>query len=176
MLEELEVSGAIATRLSPDQRPLASGLIVVLESPHTKEFKGEPAPAAGATGRLLAKHLRTVVGALIVQNPPIVLMNAVQYQCSLGSLPKMHRDEVFAAVWDGGAREDFIRRLRQIYMPGDYVVCCCTQGIDIQRFGELRQKVLAAIVETVPSNKVLRRTHPSSWRSPINRTYEWESA
>lgn len=175
-LSELEAAGVITTRKPVEERPVTGALIVVLESPHKKEFEKEPAPAKGNTGLLLAKHLRQVVCSVSIGNPAVILMNAVQYQCSLGCAPVKYRDEVFTAAWNNGARQDFIRRLGSLYQPDDYVLCCCTKGSHPRHYGELRQKVVAAIVESVPPGRVLRRTHPSSWYRKTNRSYEWASA
>lgn len=175
-LSELEAAGVSVTRSPAEDRPVTGALIVVLESPHKKEYENEPAPAKGITGLLLAKHLGEVVSRLAVDNPAVILMNAVQYQCSLGCAPVKYRDQVFTAAWNDGARENFIRRLGSLYKNNDYVLCCCTKGSHPRHYGELRQKVFAAIVESVPSDRVLRRTHPSSWYQKKNRNHEWALA
>lgn len=63
-------------------------LILILESPHIFELNTKSnGPAKGTTGRLIRKKLHEVSRNIKFKNKdlPLVLMNAVQYQCSLGA-------------------------------------------------------------------------------------------
>ncbi|WP_382321335.1 hypothetical protein ACFJI0_17025 [Hydrogenophaga sp. UC242_53] len=157
-------------------RPEGPALIVVLESPHIEEFEGDLGPAknASGTGFALACWLRTVVGhEADDKDYSVILVNAVQYQCSLGCAPKAHRDEIFMAVWQDYGEIDFKERLTAIHRKGDIVLCCCTAG---KTKPPLRELVLDAINDALNEAKVLRRRHPASWAR--NRNYreaaDWE--
>lgn len=174
-VDELSANREILTRIGAGSRPDRAGVIVVLESPHIDEFQGEPGPARGPTGRLLSRYLKDVLGAGAVDDRPVILVNAVQLQCSLGMKPVHHRNRVFTAVWNKCGRDDFKSRMRMITRPGDIILCACTKGE--KREGDLatdlRQLVYAAICEWSPQVPVVRSTHPASWARECNRKYEW---
>jgi len=174
--QNLDLNGSTSLRRPATDRPDEPSLLVVLESPHVEEFKSDPAPAMGSTGRLISKHLKEVAGLGPDEDRPVLLINAIQHQCSLGRRPTCFRDRVFAAVWAGGGREDFVSRLSVLMRPGDVILCCCTKGGTAQPSQQLRQLVYNAIVESFPLARVLRRTHPASWHSRTNRRYEWTAA
>lgn len=176
-LRQLRSDGVIASRPALSTRPNQSAVLLVLESPHILEFKGLPGPAKGNTGRLIAKHALSVRGLQGKDNAPLVLINAIQYQCSLGATPSRYRDDVFFAVWQEFGRADFVARLKATYHEGDLVVCACTKGGSGDVSRSLRQLVYAAIVEALPEGtQILRRTHPASWYSRRNRDHEWAVA
>ena len=102
-------------------------MILILESPHKDEFKGEPGPARGATGHAISSQLMNVIGLRQFSDYGLILMNAIQYQCSLGKPTAKHRDTVFRRVWGSGGAEDFKDRLKTTYRPGDVIVNCCTK-------------------------------------------------
>lgn len=145
-------------------------LIIVLESPHIQEFAEQPAPARGSTGRQIRKWIRSVVGEEY-KDYGMILVNAIQHQCSLGLPPTCVRDEVFCAAWVEGGEDDFIARLRSYYKKGDLVVNCCTKGQARQK--ELRKLVHQAILAADLGCEVFRKTHPSSWRFARNREHTW---
>lgn len=147
-------------------------LIMLLESPHKEEFKTILSPAKGLTGKLIRKHILTVAGLSIYGDRGLILMNAIQNQCSLGYSTECYRDEVFISVWNDGAKEHFIARLKELYKQGDVIVNCCTKGKKANK--ELRKLVQASIPKDMGT--VLRRTHPSSWHSSQNRNSEWKIA
>lgn len=176
-LGQLRIDGMIASRSASSTRPNHGAVLLVLESPHTSEFKHPLGPAKGNTGRLIAKHALSVPGLQGKDNASLVLINAIQYQCSLGETPNRHRDEVFFAAWQEFGRSDFVARLKATYQANDLVVCACTKGGDGEVSKSLRQLVYAAIVDALPKGaQILRRTHPSSWYSQKNRDYEWAAA
>jgi hypothetical protein len=176
-LSQLQSDGMIAARAPASNRPNHSAVLLVLESPHTYEFKDPSGPAKGSTGRLIARHGLSVRGLQGSDNASLVLINAIQYQCSLGEKPSRYRDEVFLAAWQEFGRSDFCVRLKAIYRANDIVVCACTKGDLGLANKSLRQLVYEAIVEVLPKQaRVLRRTHPSSWHSQRCREYEWSAA
>ena len=168
-----DFNGNFPRRIPAESRPeMTQCIIMLLESPHVEEFKDEPAPAKGATGRLIREHILNVKDLSIYGDYGLVLINAVQYQCSLGYSTDCYRDQIFISAWDLGAKDNFIQRLEKVYKEGDVVVNCCTKG-KVRR-QELRKLVQCSIPEEM--GDVLRRTHPSSWYSPKNRNSEWEIA
>lgn len=155
------------------ERPTQRAVLLILESPHKDEFKGVPSPAKGNTGRLIARHLHNVVGLENTADMPLILINAVQYQCSLKEKTTRHRDAVFEKCWDDFGRDDFIQRLRTIYRPGDTLVCSCTKGYFKDPTRHLRQRVWEAIQSMNLTVKTLPRSHPCSWYSSDRRKDEW---
>lgn len=176
-LGQLRNCGAVTSRLPSSTRPNNGAVLLVLESPHTSEFKGPLGPAMGNTGTLIARHALSVRGLEGKDNAPLVLINAIQYQCSLGEKRSPYRDRVFIATWQEFGRSDFVARLKATYQAGDLVVCACTKGGGGKVDKSLRQLVYEAIVDALPEDaQVLRRTHPSRWFSQKNRDDEWAAA
>ena len=159
-------------------------IALVLESPHTKEFcKGRAiAPAMGETGTNIKKCLLgnlakfTTIndleenGAYFKSSSPIVegkynllLINAVQYQCSLGNLSgnanKVTRDRIFHDCFaDEVFQNDFIVRLKK-YSP-KIILNCCTAGI-VDGI-TLQNQVQEIIDKNFPAAIKMRGAHPSS--------------
>ena len=176
-LASLREHGSIVSRCPASSRPSDSSVLLILESPHTHEFKGELGPAKGGTGRLIAKHMLSVPGLDSKESACLVLINAVQYQCSLGEKPTKYRDEVFVAAWREFGRSDFVARVAALFRTDYLVVCACTRGELGAGQKPLRQLVYEALVEALPPQaRVLRRTHPSNWYSEARRAYDWTLA
>lgn len=150
-------------------------LLLILESPHIKEFVDEPGPAKGTTGTNIARLLRDVPGLKADGEYGLILINAVQHQCSLGFPTGEFRDQVFREVWSNGGKEDFTTRLKTIYKLGDKVINCCTKGKIRASTDELRVLVQRAIEQALPGVTVLRRNHPASWHFSSNRQREWQT-
>ncbi len=158
-------------RKSASSRPAGiKCLLMVIESPHTQEFEGEPGPAKGNTGKLIRKWITNVLGSQY-RSYGLILINAIQHQCSLGLPTRCFRDEVFETVWSLDGEREFVARLVSLFRKGDVVVNCCTRGN--MRGRELRQAVHATIMRANICHEPLRRTHPSSWHSKKNRKHVW---
>lgn len=154
-------------------RPAVPCVALILESPHDKEFRGTPGPAKGAAGVQIRRHL-----ARLLQRDAssfgVLLINAVQHQCSLGRPPKIYRDTVFSAAWAEFGREDFMGRLKATVRSGDFVVNACTRGAATDRATELRRLVEAAITECLGRPSDQRLPHPVSWWSLVGtRKRSW---
>lgn len=165
-------------RLSIEDKPKdLPCVLLILESPHKDEYDGaSPKPANGPTGCNIAKHLLNVNGLSQYSDHGLVLINAVQYQCSRGKPPKDHRDACFRHIWENGGRADFIDRLKAIQSPGDVFVNACTRGTREKPLNEqLRCLVHSAVLEIAGllDAEPYRRNHPASWRRKKNRDYEW---
>lgn len=162
-------------RMPAAQRPQRKCVVLVLESPHRAEFVGMPSPAKGTTGKLIARNVHRVFGLEEAADLPLILVNAVQYQCSLGEVPSVCRDSVFVSYWEHAGRDQFVQRLRDLYVPGDLVVCACTRGNLRSRKGQLRQRVWEAMCSLIPETQILRRNHPCTWNVARNRAHEWNT-
>ena len=159
-------------RLAADQRPEGQAcLILILESPHVKEFSGVPGPAKGTTGDRIRKWLLEVRGFSLLRNYGLILVNAVPYQCSLGFPTRYFGDEIFRAAWQQGGSDEFAERLNCIARNNDRIANCCTLGSFKQH--SLRREVQLVIDHMNMPNFLYRRTHPSSWHASKNRRFEW---
>lgn len=159
-----DIHGASGFRRSDiGDSPSQNRVILVMESPHKAEFdNGTPVgPANGPTGVNIRDLLNEVLRCLgpLSENSQVVLMNAVQYQCSLGESTKDHRDVVFQEAWREGGEQDFRERLIDTIRQGDVVINACTRG---NKKVHLRDMVKAVIDEVVGSH--WRTVHPSAWR------------
>lgn len=176
LVSEIKKSdGVFPSREDPMCRPGGKAVILVLESPHIDEFKDARGPAKGTTGRNIASFIGEIFDLKDAIERPLILMNAVQYQCSLGRPTKKYRDKVFTATWQRGGKEDFNNRLRKIYRDGDTIICACTRGYMSDRKRHLRQLVYTAIQEAYPNATVLLRTHPAAWHWPGSRVRVWNA-
>jgi hypothetical protein len=175
VVSEVEQSGNITCRVPAFERPRELPcVLLILESPHTSEFGASPGPAKGSTGRNIVRYLRQVPGLQQKGDFGLLLVNAVQFQCSLGRPTSEVRDAVFLETWARGGRADFVSRIGMLYQGGDCVVNCCTRGNSRNAAALLRSAVQSALVSRLPAGTaVLRRNHPSFWHFPANRSREW---
>lgn len=160
-------------RRNVTERPMDQPcVLLILESPHLREFIGAPGPAKGPTGRLIRTHLPSALASQVTPAHGLILVNAVQNQCSLGCPPKEHRDAVFLSAWYRYARATFVQRLGAVLREEDYVLNACTKGGGRLRQPELRQLVEAAIREVRREGSNRRMCHPSSWAGHLASTWQ----
>lgn len=139
-------------------------IVIILESPHVKEYwdrgkKDDPTPAIGNTGINLSKKLKDLIKNVIKHEGNnsnlssnqfhIILMNSIQYQCSLGIDTKYLRDKVFRKLWDDSetkickgdlnTKESFYCRLEN-YAP-DYIFNFCTKGNKTKEESEIVENI-----------------------------------
>jgi len=151
-------------------------IILILESPHRKEFVPPFGPAKGSTGALVRKHLRKILVTRASACFGLFLVNAIQNQCSLGHSPKKYRDAVFQRAWDLYGREDFIRRLRALADGHQVLVInACTKGKTNDWKVWRRQLVENAVLVALDRPSDIRITHPASWASSNNRRATWHA-
>ena len=109
-------------------------IIIILESPHKDEYSmGRVAPAMGKTGKNIKEYLLEILDKKI-GNPKdnekkydVILMNAIQYQTSLGIDTEYFRDRVWLTLWNKeGLRKEFIERLKKY--NADIIFNFCTNG------------------------------------------------
>jgi hypothetical protein len=159
-------------------------IALILESPHTEEFDKDRClgPAMGTTGDGIKNILLGNLAKFIFINDlldygsyfktsseiteglyKLLIVNAVQYQCSLGNLEndasKRKRNKIFEDFFEKTAKEDFKRRLK-LYNP-KIIINCCTGG----HYGEvdgLQKRVQEVIDSGNFSALKLIGSHPSS--------------
>lgn len=147
-------------------------IVIVLESPHKNEYNTSfRHPAIGKTGDNLKDNFDSLLDKLkgtIKKGTRcyVYLMNAIQYQCSLGYHTSIFRTEIFNSMWKHHKKdEDFLDRLKDFYP--NIIINLCTKT------DKLQDIVQEKIDEFVNNNKTIslyRGTHPSSWKlDPQNR-------
>jgi hypothetical protein len=155
----------------PQRKPVARlddrrCVVLIMESPHINEFIGEWGPAKGKTGKQIRKHITKIVTDPQGCLSELILINAIQYQCSLGISTDRYRDEIFYSFWQNGGKENFERRLKCLYRPMDMLFNCCTKGSSRK---DLRHLVTAAIRSSLGAVSLHSGPHPCSWFCKRNR-------
>lgn len=163
-------------------------LAIVLESPHKEEFgnnnKQAIGPAIGTSGNNLKKYLPQVVFNYLpdrtVDNTiyyapedqisdgkyKVLLINAIQFQCSLGEDTKQYRDKIFSEMWGKDeVRDDFVKRLTS-HKPC-VVINACTSTGDKNRKRNVQKEINNCGIKIK-----LLSPHPSSWYDASNRRIE----
>lgn len=150
-----------------EDAPPVSPIVIVLESPHTSEYQGtKPVGIAhGRTGNFFnSKFMELMKNTDIYQNikdddiHDVVLVNAVQYQCSLG-LPlnkyanKLQRDKIWLSCFGLRCAADLRDRISALEPFA--VVNLCTKGV------KNLQLVLHERICDFPN--YMYGTHPSTW-------------
>jgi len=141
-------------------------VIMILESPHTKEFIGKIGPAKGKTKEHM--EIKNIFNEacplhdkdkLYGMGPylgkyPLILMNAIQYQCSLGLPPQNYRDCMFLSCWNKFGKDDLTERLRRYHRTGDIIINACTLGTNKNKTDEaaLKNLVRNAIFQDYKTN------------------------
>lgn len=170
------------SKLKPDTNK--ESIVIILESPHHDEYElnsswNQPNPALGTTGTNLEKYIDCLIDAVSQLDPKImkgkyqiVLMNSIQYQCSLGRINGRLNDEIrnliFTSIWSKQEiKDDFSERLKS-YKPS-IIFNCCTSGNK-----GLRQLIQQEIEKNFKNSNttLFEGTHPSSWYYENNITVE----
>lgn len=110
---------------------------IILESPHNDEFDryGKAlGPARGKTGINLEDYLIDKLEQFQINNNgkipsgiyKIILINSIQYKCSLGFKTSVIRDRVWLNTWLNGGANCFLKRILN-YKP-KVVINLCTMG------------------------------------------------
>ena len=95
-------------------------IVIVLESPHKDEFKDSNfiSPALGTTGRMLQtyftdENLNKLLGKeYLCNNYRVILMNSIQYQCSLGAPTEKYCDCIWFTTWYNEGKDSFTNRIK----------------------------------------------------------------
>lgn len=154
--------------LGKKAEPNEYNIVIVLESPHKNEYNTDfRHPAIGPTGNNLKLYFYSLLGKLngTIKNSTkchVYLMNAIQYQCSLGYHTSIFRTEIFNSMWKHHKKdEDFLDRLKDFYP--NIIINLCTKTDELQ---DIVQKKIDEFVNN-NNNKTIslyRGTHPSSWK------------
>ncbi len=145
---------------------LQQSIVLIIESPHKDEFTDRAfiAPAMGKTGEYLAAYLPKLLHMLLLHHPmagsyALVLMNTIQYQCSLGEVPTKFRDRIWRDLWERLA-DDFIARLKSYRASIVFEMCTSSDGRKQLVQNRLKREISCPIFIT---------THPCSWWQAGNR-------
>jgi len=151
-------------------------LIILLESPHKKEYDsyGNPLrPANGRTGFNINNKLSNIISNLNINFNKrdiytVWIMNAIQYQTSaynqLHNVNKYNknwrklRNNVFKTMWDSfSLKKDLIKRINSL--PGTtYLILNCVTG------GKATYGLRSLVSKFLKNNFViLEQNHPSTW-------------
>lgn len=120
-------------------------IIFILESPHKNEFKDNKplGPAQGTTGKNIKNFLGDVlteIGTKLSINwgngdvYDLILMNAIQSQCSLGFETKYFRDLMFVGLWFKGKKQNFKTELNRLNIRSDDIVINACTDSDHSKF------------------------------------------
>ena len=161
----------MASTLNKTPKEEENNIVIVLESPHKDEYKTTiPHPAIGTTGNNLSKYFNCLLDLLKnnIQNSTtchVYLMNAVQYQCSLGFATEDFRSEIFKDIWDNyDGRNSFLDRLKKL--NPNIILNLCTNGPY-----KLQNMVQNAIKSQYTNSvAVFKGSHPSSWNRKSNQS------
>ena len=116
-------------------------IVIVLESPHKNEYDASGnaiGPAQSTTGRLFNLKFTsmvsnsTIADAISLDTHDVIMVNAVQYQCSLGNplntrANRAIRDQIWLNCLSGGCAQDLIYRIDAI--DPMCVINLCTKGV-----------------------------------------------
>lgn len=117
-----------------------NNIIFILESPHKSEFNKNNEPIGPAQKQTGAKFNKAIINFLVLSQYhykcfksgcyQIWLMNAVQYQVSLGINPENYRSILFQIAWHSFAEKDFEKRLTGLVISNENTVIfnTCTKG------------------------------------------------
>lgn len=153
---------------------IEKSIVIVLESPHKEEYAENdsldiPTPAIGKTGTNLQNNTANLITEVSNHNKNIkngsyriILMNSIQYQCSLGYSTENNRDIVFKNLWDlPNIKEDFKRRLKS-YKP-KFIFNLCTKGKAKPKLNCLVQELVEEMYKKSKDVELYVGNHPSSW-------------
>ena len=143
-------------------------IVIVLESPHIKEYSEQnrfcPTPAVGRTGTNLQRHFNQDIifkkskTLNKDENYRVILMNTIQYQCSLGVTTKIYRDDIWDRLWkEDDIKKDFVNRLKS-YNP-KVIFNGCTEGSNKSR----RISVSQTIHNNFDNIELFEMNHPCYW-------------
>lgn len=143
-------------------------IVIVLESPHIDEYdpdtKKPIGPAYGKTGDLINKHLIGILNSeprirtLKNGSYDLILVNAIQHQCSLGENTRFYRDAMFFYYWEKEKyRTDFKERLNNIFSKysGDKILInSCTKGAHSDLITNHKGKITKKYIEELGVSSV----------------------
>lgn len=153
-------------------------IAIIIESPHVDEFIAQPyLPAQGVTGINLKGYLSRLFfelenqGHLNKDKYKVLLVNSIQYQCSLGYPTTKYRDRMWGIMWnDSKVKDDFKQRIKDI--SPSIIINLCTKSSESSSAKDRRTQVQKAVEEVNRDKRNVKffiGNHPSSWGSERNR-------
>jgi len=136
----INFDGEKFSKIEQESNDFERRIVFILESPHKEEFDkyGKAiAPAQGQTGRRFEESL---INTLVLLNYHysifekgvygIYIINAIQYQISLGIETKEYRSVLFQVLWYEFAKDEFKHRINEIIANNKDCVFInsCTKG------------------------------------------------
>lgn len=153
---------------------IAGAIFIILESPHIDEYhnSGNPkGPAMGKTGQKIEKCFNKIIEnainkkTLVLGNGSflVCLLNAIQYQCSMGISPINHyvKEMNFIRYYP---KNDLITRINKLNKKSGnnlkMIVNSCTEGVIVP----LHELVNYVLVQHFNSSSIIIKNtcHPSS--------------
>ena len=133
-------------------------------------------PAAGTIGRNIRNLFNEAIGLknhLKDGYYELILMNTIQYQCSLGFDTKDCRDKIFIKCWNDFGKSDLENRLKSLFNSGDIVINACTAG---KTKPKLREIVENKIIK-INGGSTIKVEHSSNWllRYNTDKNYNWRT-
>lgn len=165
--KEKRMTFAHKNDLSSTTLKKTKNIVIVLESPHKEEFRDQHniLPALGTTGRNLQRQFEKIFDEDLAidldQEYSVILVNAIQYQCSNGDGMKDHRErtnEVWTYFWKNAGEESFIQRVTS-YHP-EIIINGCTGKIEQE--GNIKFLLQGVIDKNFKQSLRYSSPHPSS--------------
>lgn len=156
-------------------------ILLILESPHIAEYndKNNPVPANGITGSNIESIFGDVIKILFYDKKitegiyDIYVMNAIQYQTSLGEDTKKHRTINFLILWHKGGKEDFENRLRKVLLDDTIIMNACTIGNKIENKEEGRNFLTKFKIKNINFSKVSLRNLVEEAIKDVTKTHNY---
>ena len=137
-------------------------LVILLESPHKDEFENTPyMPAKGNTGKNLLKYFAARCPSLPASMYKVLLVNVIQYQCSLGVPTKNNRTDIFLSMWEKTPIKNSLTRRLKKCSPA-VIINCCTKGGDSNLRVMIQNEINEIQYENIPL--FYHASHPSFWK------------
>jgi len=144
-----------------NESTICKKLILILESPHKEEYKGENIrPAVGKTGENIKKCI--INFAVLLQYHyssfkngcyEVWVVNAIDYQASLGLKTELYRTVVFQLLWYCNGRKTFQERIKKIVSTDDILINSCTKGNTIDK--TIAEEIISKVkCESIPFEKI----------------------
>ena len=152
-----------------------SKILLLLESPHKKEFGKIVAPARGNTGEKIRTLSPTLLSKLCACNKcRVAIINAIQYQCSFGGdlhdkkVRKQTNERFVRLLSMATYKESFKRRLWEVYNPKvDILINCCTNGDSLCHNKDMVWGVVDEVVRMYSFSEemmpIYSMKHPVCW-------------
>ena len=137
-----------------------TNIVILLESPHKNEFQKKlTAPALGETGERLSLYLETLLKKehIATAQSKLFLVNAIQYQCSLGFSTNCVRNHVFNYLFEKQEFKDDLKNRINIHFPK--IIIIATTSF-------CREKIKKWILEEYNAQEFAiyeADSHPSVW-------------